>query len=165
MILTCPPVSELYRQCEELVHGRSPGFCSGTFDLLNVGHVNFLRHCFERCGALVVEVGRDEQVRRLKPGRPIVPEEQRLELVNAIRTVDYCFLDPWCRHDMSGLEEAMKVVKPVKYFCAVGDRDMDQRADICKRLGVQLVQVPRLEGVSTTQTLERINRDAVPQAP
>lgn len=151
---------EALRQQWQLTQLRPVGFCSGTFDMLNWGHVEFLRKCKGGCVTLVVGVGRDEQVRRLKAGRPIVPEEHRLKIVNAIRHVDWCFLDPWCKHDLSGLGDAMELIRPQTYFCAEGDRGLGERQKICDDLGVELVQVPRVQGVSTTEMVEKIRATA-----
>lgn len=59
---------------------------TGTFDLLHPGHVYYLQESRRLGDELVVIVARDANVRH-KP-RPIVPEEQRLALVRALRPVD-----------------------------------------------------------------------------
>jgi rfaE bifunctional protein nucleotidyltransferase chain/domain len=64
---------------------------NGAFDLLHVGHVRYLEAAKKatRGGALIVGVNTDDSVRASKgPGRPIVPEAERAELVDALRCVD-----------------------------------------------------------------------------
>jgi rfaE bifunctional protein nucleotidyltransferase chain/domain len=62
---------------------------NGGFDLLHVGHVRYLRGAKELGGKLVVAVNSDESVRELKgEGRPIMPAEERAEIVAALGDVD-----------------------------------------------------------------------------
>ena len=62
---------------------------NGNFDLLHVGHVRYLRGAKALGGKLVVAVNSDESVRALKgEGRPIMPEQERAEIVSALADVD-----------------------------------------------------------------------------
>lgn len=64
------------------------GYTTGVFDLFHIGHLNILRQAKERCGRLIVGVSTDELVEEYKHKRPIVPFEERLAIVAAIRYVD-----------------------------------------------------------------------------
>jgi FAD synthetase len=59
---------------------------AGTFDILHPGHIELLRYAWER-GRVYVVVARDESVEKFKGRPPIVPEEQRLRVVSAVRYV------------------------------------------------------------------------------
>ena len=62
---------------------------NGNFDLLHVGHVRYLRGAKELGGKLVVAINSDESVRVLKgKGRPVMPAEERAEIVAALADVD-----------------------------------------------------------------------------
>src|SRR5215471_3993162 len=62
---------------------------NGNFDLLHVGHVRYLRGAKALGGKLVVAINSDESVRALKgEGRPIMPENERAEIVAALADVD-----------------------------------------------------------------------------
>jgi rfaE bifunctional protein nucleotidyltransferase chain/domain len=70
--------------------GRTIVFANGCFDLLHVGHVRYLQGAAREADVLVVAVNADVSVCRLKgPGQPILPADDRAELVNAIRGVNY----------------------------------------------------------------------------
>lgn len=70
--------------------GRVIVFANGCFDLLHVGHIRFLREAKEQGDVLVVGVNSDRSVAALKgPGRPLMPEIGRVELVAALECVDY----------------------------------------------------------------------------
>ena len=68
---------------------------NGNFDLLHVGHVRYLRGAKALGGKLVVAVNSDESVRALKgEGRPIIPEQERAEIVSALADVDAVIVFP-----------------------------------------------------------------------
>lgn len=60
----------------------------GTFDLLHVGHLALLNHCKTLGDILVVGVASDEVVNLYKPNVPVVPLEQRVEMLEALSCVD-----------------------------------------------------------------------------
>src|SRR5258708_24221920 len=73
---------------------------NGNFDLLHVGHVRYLRGAKALGGKLVVGINSDESVRALKgEGRPVMPEDERAEIVAALADVDavviFSELDVW----------------------------------------------------------------------
>lgn len=68
---------------------------NGNFDLLHVGHVRYLRGAKALGGKLVVAINSDKSVRALKgEGRPIMPEEERAEIVAALADVDAVVIFP-----------------------------------------------------------------------
>lgn len=70
--------------------GRTIALANGCFDLLHVGHVRYLQGAAAEADRLVVAVNSDASVAGLKgPGRPILNEHERAELVAALRGVDY----------------------------------------------------------------------------
>jgi rfaE bifunctional protein nucleotidyltransferase chain/domain len=68
---------------------------NGGFDLLHVGHVRYLRGAKAIGGRVVVAINSDESVRSLKgEGRPIMPEQERAEIVAALADVDAVVIFP-----------------------------------------------------------------------
>ena len=64
------------------------GYTCGVFDLFHVGHLNLLERCSEMCERLVVGVCSDQYVREIKHTEPVIPEEDRLRIIGALRCVD-----------------------------------------------------------------------------
>ncbi|HZC24539.1 MAG TPA: adenylyltransferase/cytidyltransferase family protein [Candidatus Binatia bacterium] len=81
---------ELRRQVEQWREvGERITLANGNFDLLHVGHVRYLRGAKALGGRLVVAINSDQSVRALKgEGRPIIPENERAEIVAALADVD-----------------------------------------------------------------------------
>ncbi len=73
--------------------GKRVVLANGCFDLLHVGHVRYLRAARALGDVLLVAINGDASVRRLKgPGRPLMPAEERAELVGALEGVDAVLL-------------------------------------------------------------------------
>ena len=69
--------------------GRRVVLANGCFDLLHVGHVRYLSAARGLGDALIVGLNSDASVRRLKgPGRPVMPADERAELIGALASVD-----------------------------------------------------------------------------
>lgn len=69
--------------------GRTLAFANGGFDLLHVGHLRYLQAARAEADALLVAVNSDASIARLKgPDRPVVPQDERAELVAGLVPVD-----------------------------------------------------------------------------
>jgi rfaE bifunctional protein nucleotidyltransferase chain/domain len=80
---------------DERARGRTVALANGVFDLLHVGHVRYLEGAAQEADVLVVAVNDDASVRALKgPGRPILDDVSRAELIAALRCVDYVIVFP-----------------------------------------------------------------------
>jgi len=88
--------SDLRQQVEEWRRaGERITLANGNFDLLHVGHVRYLRGAKALGGKLVVAINSDDSVRALKgEGRPVMPEQERAEIVAALADVDAVVVFP-----------------------------------------------------------------------
>lgn len=64
------------------------GYTSGVYDLFHIGHLNILKSAKEQCEFLIVGVSTDELVLEYKNKKTVIPFEQRIEIIKAIRYVD-----------------------------------------------------------------------------
>ena len=70
--------------------GKSIALANGIFDLFHVGHLRYLEGAKALADVLVVAVNSDASTRRNKgPGRPVVPEAERAEIIAALACVDH----------------------------------------------------------------------------
>jgi len=75
--------------------GESVTLANGCFDLLHVGHVRYLHGAKKLGGRLIVAINSDESVRALKgEGRPLMPAEERAEILAALADVDAVVIFP-----------------------------------------------------------------------
>ena len=128
-------------------------FTNGCFDILHAGHVRYLRAAEAMGDFLVVGLNSDASVRRLKgEGRPIVPEADRAEVLDALRAVDIVTV-----FDEPTAEELVRLVKPDVYVKG-GDYTVDTlpEAKIVQEAGGRVEFIPLVAGRSTTNVIERI---------
>ena len=128
-------------------------FTNGVFDLLHRGHVEYLTEARALGDRLVVGVNDDASVRRLKgPERPLVPEEERVELLEALRAVDLAVL--------FSEDTPARIIEEVRPDVLVkgGDWSVDRIVgrEFVESRGGRVLSVPLREGLSTTRLVERI---------
>ncbi len=82
--------------------GDSITLANGCFDLLHVGHIRYLQAAKKLGGRLIVAINSDDSVRALKgEGRPLMPAEERAEILSALADVDAVIIFP--EHDVRAL--------------------------------------------------------------
>ncbi|MCL2626268.1 MAG: adenylyltransferase/cytidyltransferase family protein [Cystobacterineae bacterium] len=87
---------------------KSLALANGAFDLLHVGHVRYLQGAKQEADVLLVALNSDASVRALKgPPRPIVPQEERAELLCALSCVDWVLL-----FDALDVRHLIRTLKP-----------------------------------------------------
>jgi glycerol-3-phosphate cytidylyltransferase len=64
------------------------GYTTGVFDLFHIGHLNIIKRASHNCDYLIVGVTTDELVYQLKGRYPIIPFEERIEIVRSLKLVD-----------------------------------------------------------------------------
>jgi rfaE bifunctional protein nucleotidyltransferase chain/domain len=102
-------VAEAGRLAERLrAAGKRIVVANGCFDLLHVGHVRYLEGARKLGDVLFVGINGDAAVARLKgPGRPLMPAEERVEILSALRSVDYVVV-----FDDDTADELIEAVRP-----------------------------------------------------
>lgn len=139
----------------ERLDGRTIVFTNGVFDILHVGHIQFLRQAKALGDILVVGVNSDSSARRLKgPGRPINNEQDRLALVAALDMVDYALL-----FEADTATDLIRTLHPSLYVKGSDYTDETlPEADVVHEVGGNIVILPLAGSMSTTSMIERIKR-------
>lgn len=135
--------------------GKRIVFTNGCFDLLHVGHAEYLAAARAEGDALIVGLNSDRSVKAIKGDRrPIVPEKQRAAVLAALECVDWIVLfdDP----------DPFNTIRSLMPDILVKGADWDEEeiigADIVRAGGGRVVRVPVVSGVSTSGIIDRILR-------
>jgi rfaE bifunctional protein nucleotidyltransferase chain/domain len=143
------------REFIEALHarGKTVVFTNGTFDLLHLGHVRYLRQARALGDALIVGINSDRSVRAYKgPGRPVTSEEDRAEVVAALSCVDgVVIFDDDTPHSLIDALRPDVLVKGADWA-----EDAIVGRDIVEAGGGRVVRVPLEPGYSTTAIIAAI---------
>ncbi len=133
--------------------GKRVVFTNGCFDLIHRGHIRYLERARALGDLLVVAVNSDASVRRLKgAGRPVVPADQRAEVLAALAAVDLVLtfddLDPG---------RVIRAVRPA-VLVKGGDWSADRivGADFVRSIGGRVRSLPYVQGASTSELIRRV---------
>ncbi len=129
-------------------------FTNGVYDLLHAGHVRYLEAARAEGDALMVGVNSDRSARALDkgPGRPIVGEQDRAEVIAGLGCVDHVVI--FDEPDPGRLIAALRPMVLVKGADWALDRIVGR--DTVEAAGGRVVRIPLVEGLSTTTIIERI---------
>jgi len=135
--------------------GKKLVFTNGVFDILHVGHVRYLEQARTLGDALVVAINSDRTVRELKDaGRPLMNEQERAEIMAALRAVTYVTIFD----DISPRSLISELLPDV--LVKGGDYALDEihgREEV-EAAGGRVVSLPFVKGVSTTAIIENMKK-------
>jgi len=130
------------------------GYTTGVFDMFHIGHLNILRHAKELCDYLIVGVSTDELVEHDKHKTPIIPFEERCEIVKSIRYVD----EVVPQIDKKKLDAYFRLGKRFsKMFVGSdwqGTPQWNQYEKDFMPYGVEIVYLPHTDGISSSKLRE-----------
>lgn len=128
--------------------GEKAVFTNGCFDLLHAGHVRYLSEARALGDLLVVAINTDRSVSAIKPGRPLVPQSERAEVLAALSSVDY--VTAFDEETPYGLIEYLRPDVLVK------GGDWRRQEIVGSDLVPDTRSLPYHEGLSTSALIERI---------
>lgn len=130
------------------------GYTTGVFDMFHIGHLNILKQANELCDFLIVGVSTDECVYSYKNRFPVIPYEQRAEIVKSIRYVDMVV-------PQTSMDKVMAWNK--FHFNVLFHGDDWKHSEMynavesnLRKLGVDVVYLKHTDGISSTLLRERI---------
>ena len=142
-------VEELKREGKKIV------FTNGCFDILHIGHINYLREAKNKGDALIIGLNNDASVKKIKgQGRPIIPQNERAEILAALEFVDFVTIFEE--------ETPLNLIKEIKPDVLVKGGDWKKEevvgSDFVESYGGKTVLIPLVEGKSTSLIIEKIGR-------
>ena len=136
------------------------GFTTGVFDLFHVGHLKLLKRCKEQCNYLIVAVCYDDYVRNIKKKEPVIPFEQRVEILEAIK-----YVDEVVPISIEEVEDKMIPLKKYKFDVLFSGDDWkgteryNKTEEQFATLGANIEYLSYTTGISTTDLKAKISRN------
>lgn len=132
------------------------GYTTGVYDMFHIGHLNILRRAKEQCDYLIVGVSTDELVQHDKNKLPIIPFEERCQIVAAIKYVDQVV--PQLNKNKL---EAWKEYHFNKMFVGSDWQGTPQWNEYEKQFsatGVNIIYLSHTDGISSTILREKLKK-------
>lgn len=130
--------------------GKKIVFTNGCFDLIHIGHVRSLKEAKKLGDVLVVGLNSDRSVSLIKPRRPIIPQEQRAEILASLDMIDYVSL-----FDEETPYELIKLIQP---DVLVKGGDWEKEDVVGVDIAKETHSIPYIQGISTTEIIEKIKK-------
>ena len=124
--------------------GKVIGYTQGTYDMFHIGHLNLIKNAKRRCDYLIVGVNTDELVESYKNKRPIVPLEERAEVI-ITNTLDKKEIWDKIRFDEIYIGDDWK-----------GNERWERTGKEMEALGARLVYLPYTKDTSSTMLREKL---------
>lgn len=128
--------------------GKKIVFTNGCFDIIHIGHIRYLKDAKRLGDILIVGLNSDKSVASIKPQRPIIPEDQRAEILASLYMVDYVVI--------FDEETPYELIKRIKPDVLVKGGDWKKQDIVGSDLVPEVYSLPFVEGISTTKIIEKI---------
>jgi D-beta-D-heptose 7-phosphate kinase/D-beta-D-heptose 1-phosphate adenosyltransferase len=135
---------------EEKARDRTVVFTNGCFDIVHAGHIRYMRKAKKLGDVLVVGLNSDASVSKIKPGRPVVPEIQRAEVLAALDMIDFITL--------FNEDTPYELIKHLKPDVLVKGGDWKPEEIVGSDLVPETRSLPYIEGISTTGIIDKIKK-------
>lgn len=132
-------------------------YTGGTFDMFHIGHLNLLKRCHEIAGIsgqVIVSLNTDEFIEKYKGKKPIIPYEDRKEILKSCRYVD----DVMENYGGEDSKESILTAQLIDVIAIGSDwarkdyyKQMGFTQDWLDEQGISLIYIPYTKGISSTQ--------------
>jgi rfaE bifunctional protein nucleotidyltransferase chain/domain len=130
--------------------GKKIVFTNGCFDIIHIGHIRYLKEAKALGDVLVIGLNSDKSVSRIKPKRPINPQNHRAEILSSLEMVDYVAL--------FDEETPYELIKSLQPDILVKGGDWKKEDIVGSDIAKETYSLPYIKGISTTKIIERIKR-------
>ena len=127
---------------------------NGCFDVLHVGHIRYLEAAKALGDLLIVGVNSDEQTRRLKgDGRPLVPQDQRAQIVSALEAVNFVTI-----FEEPTVKELLLAIKPDVHAKGTDyTEDVVPERDVVRSFGGRVAIVGDPKNHSSSEIIDKVS--------
>ncbi len=132
------------------------GYTSGVYDMFHIGHLNVIRNAKAQCDYLIVAVSTDELVEKEKHKTPVIPFEERKEIIESLKYVDQVV--PQVDKNKFGAWQKYKFDKMFVGSDWQGTVQWKKYEEELAPHGVEIVYLPHTDGISSTKLTELIKK-------
>ena len=125
------------------------GYTTGVYDMFHIGHLNIIRRAKEQCDYLIVGVSTDELVQHDKGKTPVIPYEERVAIVEALKYVDKVV--PQSDKNKFSAWEKYQFNKMFVGSDWKGTPQWEGYEKQFAPVGVEIVYLPHTDGISSTK--------------
>jgi D-beta-D-heptose 7-phosphate kinase/D-beta-D-heptose 1-phosphate adenosyltransferase len=137
--------SELDRLKSE---GKKIVFTNGCFDIIHAGHISYLRDAKKLGDVLIIGLNSDSSVGRLKPGRPVINEVQRAQVLSALEMVDFVTIFTE--------DTPYELIRFLQPDVLVKGGDWKKEDIVGSDIAPETYSLPYVEGISTSEIIKKI---------
>lgn len=131
------------------------GYTTGVYDMFHIGHLNILRRAKELCDYLIVGVTTDELCYKRKQKYPIINEQERMAIIEAIRYVDKVVL----QYDMEKIRPVKELGANIVFVGSdwKGTDTWNQYEKDFAEVGCKVVYLDHTDGISSSILRDKLN--------
>lgn len=134
------------------LQGRTIAFTNGCFDLMHLGHVQYLQAAKQSNRVLIVGLNSDQSIRRIKgPSRPICPQKSRAAVLAALACVDYVVI--------FNEETPYNLIKALRPDILIKGADWKGKEIVGADIAGKVELIKYVPGFSTTNIIEKIKHE------
>ena len=132
------------------------GYTTGVFDMFHIGHLNIIKRAKEQCDFLIVGVTTDELCEKRKQKKPVICEEDRVEIVESIKYVDKVVLQT----DMNKIKPVLEHNVDAVFVGSdwKGTAAWNEYEKEFAKVGCAVVYLDHTDGISSTILRDRLNK-------
>lgn len=164
-------LNDLCKILEKERKGKKVVLGTGTFDLFHYSHLKYLENAKKQGDILVVAVKNDKCARLKGANRPIIEERQRVEILDAIKYVDYVILVDYNPNIIPEIEaensrqkewiiifqEVFEKLRPDILYHEINPVLETARTKVFEKYGIKGIPTKRGSVISTSKIIEKIN--------
>ena len=125
------------------------GYTTGVYDMFHIGHLNVIKNAKKQCDYLIVGVSTDDLVRKEKGKTPVIPFQERMESVSALKYVDKVV--PQIDKNKFAAWEKYKFDKMFVGSDWKGTKQWNEFEKQFSKYNVEIVYLPHTDGISSTK--------------
>lgn len=130
--------------------GKKIVFTNGCFDILHIGHIRYLEEAKNFGDVLIIGLNSDSSVSKIKPGRPVIPEQQRAEVLSALYMVDYIIL--------FNEDTPYGLIREIKPDALIKGADWKEEDIVGRDIVKEVHTIPFVKGASTSEIIKKIQK-------